>query len=167
MADPMIGKAEKVQMGKIKAPKQEAAAPKVMNSAEIITQVLVKEMGDKKTAQQFLNNVSRLVQAKKAQLVQIGQTVFLLNMIDSQGKPLPPGTVMMFPFTIEPEQAPERLKLLPNTLRQMGFKHLTSITDDKGDVEMSKSMGPNVNVSQKMMFDGQQMSPMYVIEMDL
>ena len=166
MAEPMIGKPEKVQMGKLKSPKQ-AAAPKVMNSAEIITQVLVKETGDKKTAQKFISDVGRLVQAKKAQLVQLGQTVFLLNMIDSQGKPLPPGTVMMFPFTAEPEQAPERIKVLPNTLRQMGFKRLTSMTDDKGDVELAKSMGPNVNVAQKMIFDGQQMSPMYVIEMDL
>jgi hypothetical protein len=165
MAEPMIGKPEKVQMGKLKSPKQ-TAAPKVMNSAEIITKVLTDEIGPRE-AKQFLTNVSRLVQAKQAQLVQLGQTVFLLNKIDNQGKPLPPGTVMMFPFTAEPDQAPERIKVLPNTLKQMGFKRLTSMTDDKGDVELAKSMGPNVNVTQKMMFDGQQMSPMYVIEMDL
>jgi len=165
MAEPMIGKPEKVQMGKMKAPKQ-AAAPKVMNSAEIITKVLTEEMGPKE-AKQFLNNVGRMVQAKQAQLAQIGQTVFLLNKIDSKGKPLPPGTVMMFPFTAEPEQAAERLKVLPNTLKQMGIKKIVSMTDDKNDVEMAKSMGPNVKVSQQMMFDGQQMSPMYYIEMDL
>jgi hypothetical protein len=89
MAEPMIGKPEKVQMGKIKAPKQ-AAAPKVMNSAEIITKVLTDEIGPRE-AKQFLTNVSRLVQAKQAQLVQLGQTVFLLNKIDNQGKPLPFG----------------------------------------------------------------------------
>lgn len=166
MPDPMIGKPEKVQMGKMKQPKQ-AVAGKVLNSAEIITKVISDETGENKTAQQFLSNVSRLAQAKKAQLVQLGQTVFLLNTIDNQGKPLPPGTVMMFPFTVEPDQAAERLKVLPNTLKQMGFTRLLSMTDDKSDVDMAKSMGPNVKVSQQMMFDGQQMSPMYTIEMDL
>ena len=152
-------------MGKLKSPKQ-AAAPKVMNSAEIITKVLTEEMGPKE-AQQFLKNVAQMAKTKQAQLVQIGQTVFLLNRIDSKGKPLPPGTVLMFPFTAEPNQAAERLKVLPNTLRQMGIKKIVSMTDDKNDVEMAKSMGPNVKVTQQMMFDGQQMSPMYYIEMDL
>ena len=165
MPDPMIGKPEKVQMGKLREPKQ--AAGKVLNSAEIITKIITDETGDKKAAQQCLSNVTRLVQAKKAQLVQLGQTVFLLNTIDNQGKPLPPGTVTMFPFTVEPEQAPERLKVLPNTLKQMGFNRLLSMTDDKNDVEMAKSMGPNVKINQQMVFDGQQMSPMYMIEMDL
>ena len=164
MAEPMIGKPEKVQMGKLRQPKQEAG--KTLNSAEIITKVLTEEMGPKE-AQQFLKNVAQMAKSKQAQLVQIGQTVFLLNKIDNKGKPLPPGTVMMFPFTAEPQQAAERLKVLPNTLRQMGIKKIVSMTDDKNDVEMSKSMGPNVKVTQQMMFDGQQMSPMYYIEMDL
>jgi len=151
-------------MGKLRQPKQ--AAGGAMNSYEIITKVLTDEMGPGE-AKQFLNNIARMVQSKQAQLVQIGQTVFLLNKIDSKGKPLPPGTVMMFPFSAEPEQATQRLKVLPNTLKQMGIKKLVSMTDDKNDVEMAKSMGPNVKVSQQMMFDGQQMSPMYYIEMDL
>jgi hypothetical protein len=174
MAQPAIPnpiKASSLQTGL--TPKGAAAQPKTAakksptTSVDIMKAAIVQGGGSPKDADTFINNLGRAIQAKRSKLVQIYKTVFLLNTVDNKAKPLPPGTVEMYPFTIEPNQAAERIKVLPNTLKQMGYKKLISRTDDAEDIAMMKSTGLPLNVRQEMVYDGRQMSPMYIIEMDL
>jgi hypothetical protein len=149
------------------APAKPAAKAQPTTSVDIMKAAIMQGGGSPKDADAFINNLGRAIQAKRSQIVQIYKTVFLLNMVDNKAKPLPPGTVEMYPFTVEPESAAARIKVLPSTLKQMGFKKLISRTDDADDVAMMKSTGLPINVRQEMVYDGRQMSPMYMIEMDL
>jgi len=174
MAQPAIPnpiKASSIETGltpKGKAgPAKPVAKKQPTTPVEIMKAAIVQGGGSPKDADTFINNLARAIQAKRSQIVQVYKTVFLLNTVDNKAKPLPPGTVEMFPFTIEPQEAVQRIKVLPNTLKQMGFKKLISRTDDPEDVAMMKSTGLLVNVRQEMVYDGRQMSPMYIIEMDL
>jgi hypothetical protein len=174
MAQPAIPnpiKASSLQTGL--APKGTAAQPKAAakksptTSVDIMKAAMAEGGVNPRDAEKFVNNLAGLIRAKRSQIVQIYKTVFLLNMVDPKGKQLPPGTVEMFPFTIEPKEASQRIKVLPKTLKQMGFKKMISRTDDQEDIEMIKASGHPVNVRQEMSYDGRQMTPMYIIEMDL
>ena len=174
MAQPTIPnpiKASSLQTGltpqKAGTAKPAKAKQQPTTSVDIMKTAIIEGGGSPKDADTFINNLSRAIQAKRSQIVQIYKTVFLLNTVDNKAKPLPPGTVEMYPFTVEPESASARMKVLPNTLKQMGFKKLISRTDDMDDVNMMKSTGLPLKVRQEMMYDGRGMSPMYIIEMDL
>lgn len=145
-----------------KAPKKQPTT-----SMDILKAALQEAQIPPKDANNFISNLAGSIKSKVSQLVQIGKTVFLINKVDNKAKPLPPGTVEMYPFTIEPNEAAQRLKVLPNTLRQMGIKKVITRTDDRQDVVMMQATGLPVNVRQEMVYSGMQMSPMYVIEMDL
>jgi hypothetical protein len=174
MAQPAIPnpiKASSIQTGLTPKGKPSSAKPAAKGqpttSVDIMKAAITQGGGSPRDADAFINNLGRAIQAKRSQIVQIYKTVFLLNTVDNKANPLPPGTVEMFPFTIEPEEAVKRIKVLPNTLKQMGFKKLISRTDDQNDIAMMKSTGLPLNVRQEMVYDGRQMSPMYIIEMDL
>jgi hypothetical protein len=175
MAQPAIPnpiKASSLQTGLAPKSTFTPPAPKVSKkkpttSFEILKAALQEAKIPPKDANSFMSNLAGSVKSKVSQLVQIGQTVFLINNVDNKAKPLPPGTVEMYPFTIEPNEAPQRLKVLPNTLKQMGIKKIITRTDDPQDVAMMQSTGLPINVRQEMVYTGMQMSPMYVIEMDL
>ena len=178
MAQPAIPnpiKASSLQTGL--SPKKLSVAPaqttppvikkKTETSLDIIKQALVEAKIPPKDAKNFVSNLAGSIKSKVSQIVQIGKTVFLLNNVDNKAKRLPPGTVEMYPFTIEPKDAAARIKVLPNTLRQMGLKKVIARTDDPQEVSMMQSTGLPVKVRQEMVYTGMQMSPMYVIEMDL
>ena len=172
MAQPAIPnpiKASSIETGLTpKGAPKSAPKPDQPTTSVDIMRAAIKQGGvSPQDTEKFINNLARLVKSKQSQVVQIYKTVFLLNKVDSKGKPLPFGTVEMFPFTIEPQEAAQRIKVLPNTLKQMGFKKMISRTDDPDDVAMMKSTGLPINVKQEMVYNGRQMSPMYLIEMGL
>jgi len=163
MADPMIGKAEKVQMGKIKAPKQEAAAQpqaKPMTSAEIIEQSARKEApGTDMT--RFMQTLGYMVQRKTVQLLQIGNTVFML-------KPQQDGSVEFHTFTTEPiETLVKRYQAGINSLKQMGYKKAYSYATSPAFVKIAEQSGLPVRVTQSQTMQGNQMVPAYRFEVDI
>jgi hypothetical protein len=163
MADPMIGKAEKVQMGKIKAPKQEAAAQpqaKPMTSDDIIRQSAQKEMPGS-DVEGFMRKLVALVKTKKVQLLQIGNTVFLLQTKE-------PGTVEFHTFTIEsPSDLVQRYKAGINSLKQMGFKKAYSYSTSPAFVKIAEQTGLPVRVTQSQQVIGDKAVPAYRFEVDI
>jgi hypothetical protein len=163
MADPMIGKAEKVQMGKIKAPKQEAVAQpqaKPMTSDDIIRQSAQKEMPGS-DVEGFMRKLVALVKTKKIQLLQIGNTVFLLQTKE-------PGTVEFHTFTIEsPSDLVQRYKAGINSLKQMGFKKAYSYSTSPAFVKIAEQTGLPVRVTQSQQVIGDKAVPAYRFEVDI
>lgn len=169
MKEPLIVSGKKSEGEKaLKMPKAKAAGgpaqPTQFTSVNIMKQVLTEGGFSPQEADKFINNVAAAIRGNVSKVVQIYKTAFLINLVDAKGKPLPQGTVEMFPFSIEPREAPNRIKVLPNTLKQMGFNKMIAKTDDPDDVEVMKASGLAVNIRQEMVYDGQQMTPMYIVE---
>jgi hypothetical protein len=157
MAEPMIGKPEKVQMGKLKAPKQ-AAQPKTVQ--EIIEQSARKEAPGTDIPR-FMQTLAYMVQRKMVQLLQIGDTVFML-------KPQPDGSVEFHTFTTEPiEELVKRYKVGINSLKQMGFKKAYSYATSPAFVKIAEQTGLPVRTTQSQTMQGNQMVPAYRFEVDI
>lgn len=160
MAEPMIGKPEKVQMGKLKMPKQ--AEGKLRPSAEIIEESANREApGTDMT--RFMQTLGYMVERKMVQLLQIGNTVFMLKPVPEQ-----PGTVEFHTFTIEsPQDLVKRFQAGINSLREMGFKKATSYATSPAFVKLAEQTGLPVRVTQSQTMQGNQMVPAYRFEVDI
>lgn len=160
MLDPMIGKPEKVQMGKLKMPKQ--AEDKLLTSAEIIEQS-AKQEAPETDMTRFMQTLGYMVERKMVQLLQIGNTVFML-------KPMPeqPGTVEFHTFTIEsPQDLVKRFQAGINSLKQMGFKKATSYATSPAFVKLAEQTGLPVRVTQSQQVTGGKAVPAYRFEVDI
>ena len=159
MPDPMIGKPEKVQMGKLKAPKSEAPA-KQMTSAEIIEKSAQKEAPGT-DMKRFMQTLAYMVQRKMVQLLQIGNTVFML-------KPQNDGSVEFHTFTVEsPQELVKRYQAGINSLKQMGYKKAYSYATSPAFVKIAEQSGLPVKVTQSQTMQGNQMVPAYRFEVDV
>lgn len=160
MPDPMIGKPEKVQMGKLKMPKQ--AQNELLPSAEIIQKSAEKEApGTDMT--RFMQTLGYMVERKMVQLLQIGNTVFMLKPVPEQ-----PGTVEFHTFTIEsPQDLVKRFQAGINSLREMGFKKATSYATSPAFVKLAEQTGLPVRTTQSQTMQGDQMVPAYRFEVDI
>ena len=158
MPDPMIGKPEKVQMGKLRQPKQ--GEMKLLTSAEIIQRSAEKEApGTDMT--RFMQGLGYMVQKNMVQLLQIGNTVFML-------KPQGDGSVEFHTFTIEsPSDLVERYKAGINSLKEMGFKKAFSYATSPAFVKIAEQTGLPVRVTQSQTMQGNQMVPAYRFEVDI
>ena len=159
----MIGKPEKVQMGKMKAPKagaKPAAEAKPMTSADIIEQSARKEAPGT-DMKRFMQTLGYMVQRKMVQLLQIGNTVFML-------KPHQDGSVEFHTFTTEPvDQLVKRYQVGINSLRQMGFKKAYSYATSPAFVKIAEQTGLPVRVTQSQTMQGNKMVPAYRFELDI
>jgi len=164
-AEPVL-KTKMPQVGDMKMPAKKMPSKKQANSSDIIEQTLKNQLSPQ-DVKGFMASLAALVQSNMAQIVQIGQTAFVFNKVDTQGKPLPEGTVMMLPFTMEAETFPSRLKVLPNTLKQMGVKRVLSVSDSPKDVELAKMISPNVQSKQMVQQTRRGPVTMYSIQVDL
>jgi len=158
MPDPMIGKPEKVQMGKLRQPKQ--AENKLMPSADIIQKSAENEApGTDMT--RFMQTLGYMVEKKMVQLLQIGNTVFML-------KPQGDGSVEFHTFTIEsPSDLVDRYKAGINSLKEMGFKKAFSYATSPAFVKIAEQTGLPVRTSQTQTMQGDQMVPAYRFEVDI
>lgn len=157
MPDPMIGKPEKVQMGKLRQPKKEAQ-PKTVQ--QIIEQSAQKEVPGV-DLEKFMKTLAYMVQRKMVQLLQIGETVFML-------KPQPDGSVEFHTFTVEsPQDLVQRYKVGVNSLKQMGFKKAYSYATSPAFVKIAEQTGLPVRVTQSQTMQGNQMVPAYRFEVDI
>ena len=145
-------------MGKLRQPKQ--AENKLMPSAEIIQKSAENEApGTDMT--RFMQTLGYMVEKKMVQLLQIGNTVFML-------KPQGDGSVEFHTFTIEnPSDLVERYKAGINSLKEMGFKKAFSYATSPAFVKIAEQTGLPVRTSQTQTMQGDQMVPAYRFEVDI
>lgn len=137
-----------------------------MNSLQIIKYAL-KEGSDPQSSRGFIDGLAQNMKMGVTRLIQIGNTVFLINLMSKNGDRLPPKTVEFYPMTAEPENLTDRLKVFPNSLKQLGVVKAISYTDDAEDLEKLKNAGLPISVNQEMVRTGSQMEPMYRVEIGL
>jgi hypothetical protein len=158
MPDPLIGKPAKVEMGKLKSPK--AAGEQMLNSVQIIEKSVKNERPDM-DVNKFMQTLANMIQRKMVQLLQIGNTVFML-------RPKGDGSVEFHTFTVEsPQDLVKRYKAGLNSLKQMGFKKAYSYANSPAFVKISEQTGLPVRVTQSQMMMGDKMVPAYKFEVDI
>lgn len=156
-AEPVL-KTKMEDMGSLRGPRK-PAAPKQMRTAEIIKKSAEKEIGG--NADQIVNTLSQMVQQKKIQLLQIGNTVF--SIIPKGGQ-----TAEFHTFTVEdPEKLVDRFKAGANSLKQMGFKQAVTYSESPAFVKMAKQTGLPVQISQGHQTIGGQKKPVYQFMLSL
>lgn len=141
-AQPMIGKGQTTG-GEVKAPRQPKTDNKKLNSLQIIQASAKRELGPQMPVEQFIDKLGKMIQAKAVQLIQVGNTVFMI-------KPTQPvGTVEFHTFTVEPpESIVKRFQSGAKTLKQMGFKKAVSYADSPAFVKIAQMTGLPVRISQ-------------------
>jgi hypothetical protein len=142
-----------------RSPKK-ASQPKQVSSTQIIQQSVAKEQPGA-DVNRIMQTIAYMMQRKMIQLLQIGNTVFLL-------KPLEAGTVEFHTFTTEPiEDLVKRYQAGINTIKQMGFKKAVSYAQSPAFVKIAQQTGLPVQVSQSQMMMGDKMVPAYKFEVNL
>jgi len=164
MAEPLNQTGKKSEGEKsLKMPKKAEGGPmKLRTSAEIIEESAKKEAPGQ-DMNRFMQTLGYMVQTKMVQLLQIGNTVFML-------KPLPqePGVVEFHTFTTEsPKELVERYKAGINSLKQMGFKKAVSYATSPAFVKIAEQTGLPVRVSQSQQVMGDKATPAYRFEVDI
>lgn len=145
-------------MGKLKMPKK--ASSELLPSAEIIQKSAEKEAPGTDITR-FMQTLGYMVERKMVQLLQIGNTVFML-------KPQGDGSVEFHTFTIEsPSDLVERYKAGINSLKEMGFKKAFSYATSPAFVKIAEQTGLPVRTSQTQTMQGNQMVPAYRFEVDI
>ena len=132
----------------------------------IIRSVLSEEL-EPAEVREFVNALTSNCKKRVCQLIQIGNTVFIVNYLNKDGQLMPPRTVEFYPLSVEPEQLASRLSVFPNTLKELGFHAAISYLDDLSDLEELRLTGVPMNITQEMVFDGGEMTPMYKVELRL
>jgi hypothetical protein len=162
-SQPLIGKVSKDKdvMGALRQKKTGAKKQNVkLNSAQIIQASAKKEMPDL-DINKFMSTLGTMVQRKMVQLLQIGNTVFLL-------KPKSPTEVEFHTFTVEtPESLVKRYQAGVNSLKEMGFKKAVSYATSPAFNKIAQQTGLPVKISQSQQMIGGKMVPAYKYELDL
>jgi hypothetical protein len=133
---------------------------KQVSSTEIIQQSVAKEQPGA-DVNRIMQTIAYMMQTKMMQLLQIGNTVFLL-------KPLQDGTVEFHTFTIEPiDDLVKRYQAGINSLKEMGYKKAVSYAQSPAFVKIAQQTGLPVQVSQSQTMMGDKMVPSYKFEVSL
>lgn len=113
-----------------------------VSSTEIIKQSVAQE-DPSANIDQVLGVIAMMMQKKEIQLLQVGNTVFML-------KPLDDETVEFHTFTIEPiNDLILRYRAGINTLKQMGFKKAVSYAQSPAFVKIAQQTGLPVQVKKE------------------
>lgn len=166
MAQPAIPnpiKASSIEKGlSQKAPSgaKNSSQQKQVSSTQIIEQSVRKEQPGA-DVNRIMQTIAYMMQRKMVQLLQIGNTVLLLQ-------PKEAGTVEFHTFTIENiDDLVKRYQAGINTLRQMGFKKAVSYAQSPAFVKIAQQTGLPVNVTQSQMMMGGKMVPAYKFEVNV
>lgn len=109
----------------------------------------------------LVRQIGTLVQRKAIQLLQIGNTVFMVRTVS-------PGTAEFHTFTIEPpEMLVDRYKAGKNSLKQMGYRKAISYAQSPAFSKIAQQTGLPVKVTQTQRMMGGKPVPMYQFEVDL
>jgi len=145
--------------------KKSAAKQPQSESMKIISTALEADGNTPQMVQEFLGSLAALIKGGQARLVQIGQTVFMLSKFDNAGKPLPNATVNISPFSAEelPEVV-ERIKVLPNTLKEMGIKKFMMMAENPDQIQAIQMSGIKGQQKQSMTISNDQAVPALIFE---
>jgi hypothetical protein len=153
-------------MSKTQAPKQTKSA------AEIIIADYTRQTQNRRQAQVFLVAVVEAAKAGYSQIIQIGNTVFLINKFNENKAWYPVGEGEVHIFVDEsPRTMPERFAAFANTLRQMGYKKVNSFSISPAVIKMLERAKAKANVqirvTQSTALQYGKMAPIYRIEVTL
>lgn len=152
---------------------QRGAAPdKPNNAVDILRNALMQDIGDAQQVEKAIADLDKLALAGMSGLIQIGNTVFLVNRFDANSRPLPAATAEVHMFTEEPLQViGQRFIAVANTLRELGYKQITSFSPEPGITRiLQQAAGPakaQVRVKQDVQNMNGEMQPVYRIEVIL
>lgn len=135
-----------------------------MTSLQIIKEVLRQE-GDPAATKGFIDALGTNMKQGVTKLHQIGNTVFVVNLMDHNGNRMPPRTVEFYPMSIEPEMLAERFTVFPAYLKQINVAKAISYTDDPEDIQIMQRSGLPITTAQEMVYVEGGMTPMYRIEL--
>ena len=160
MVEPLIQPGKKSEAEKsLKMPTGKGQSSKQISSAEIIQQSAQRELPSQ-DMNRFMQTLGYMVQTKMVQLLQIGNTVFML-------KPIPeePGTVEFHTFTIEsPQNLVMRYQAGLGSLKQMGYKKAKTYATSPAFVKIAEQTGLPVRVTQSQQVIGDKAVPAYKFE---
>ena len=165
---PLVGDkgGDKSVMGSVRAKRQTPPGKsggmenqKWMNSVQILNTFFSQSVGKEKAAQ-LINLLSKKVQTKQNQLVQIGNTVFVVY-------PRPNKSAEFYIASVEPQNLSKRIKALSTTLKEMGFlkMYTTSITPESEKLAQQTEL-PFKRIQSQMMA-GNKMVPAFRYEVVL
>lgn len=144
----------------------------LLPSVEILRRGMLNEADDPRQVDEMIAQLNRLAASGMARLVQIGNTVFLVSHFDQRGQPLPPATAQVHVYTVENLAAlAQRFTAVVNTFRQLGYKQLNTFVLDPGMLRVlqsvQRSTGVQAQVKQDMRMIGDEMTPVYDIQVRL
>ena len=124
-------------------------------------QVIQKAVGGKVDADKFMRQLATLLRKPEYQLVQFGNTVFLMHKLDPQ-------TVEVHTFSSEtPQNLVKNYVGAAKMLKGKGFKKAVTYADSPGYVEIAKKTGLPVKVGQGQKVISGQAKPVYTFELEL
>jgi hypothetical protein len=167
-AGPGIGKTKDAQVmgalkGKAEVPPGKQGGmdgQKWMNSAQIITKFFTQSLGTEEKARQMLNFIGAKVQRKEVKLVQLGNTVFVIY-------PRPDKSAEFYNISVEPKNLAKRIEALSNTLKQMGFIKMYTLSITPESAKIAEATGLPFKRVQSQMMSGKQMVPAFRYEVAL
>ena len=133
---------------------------KWMNSAQIITKFFTDALKDPQKANQMLSLIASKVQKKEVKLVQLGNTVFVIY-------PRPDKSAEFHSVTVEPQNLGMRIKTLSNTLKEMGFNKMYTLSITPQSEKLAQETGLPVKRVQSQMMSGNKMVPAFRYEVPL
>jgi hypothetical protein len=142
------------------------------DTVTVLRETLMNQLGDRRRVDAFIENLAKLIKGGVAKPVQIGNTVFLVFRYNSRGEMLPEGIVEIHMFSAEPfSETAKRMMVLPNTLRELGYRGFTTIIEDKAManllLQMQKRTGIQGQMRQDMQLINRKMKPVYLVEATL
>lgn len=140
------------------------------DTVTVLREVMSEQLGDPQAVEQFIENVARLCQAGAMKPIQIGNTVFLAQHYTANGQQmLPPGAAEIHMFSAEPfSETVKRISVLPNTMRELGYRSFTSYVLDKEMADLllqiQRRIGIQGQIRQDMQYMDGEMTPVYRVE---
>lgn len=132
-----------------------------MNSLEIIKQAFYNQAGYKADVDTFLQKLAGWTQTEGNKILQVGNTVFLLTLIN-------PETCQVSILNADTEEnLVENIQGAVNALKNEGLSKLVGYADTPQYVQIAKKTGFPFKISQGQGMSQNGMTPAYIFELDL
>jgi hypothetical protein len=160
-SQPIIGKTSKDKdvMGTLRG-KKPSKGNIVYGSPTIIMQTLTNQGMSKDQAENIFKSISQKVKQGTLKIVQIRNTAFIVT-------PKPDMSAEFFVTSLEPEALPKRINALSKSLKEMGFRKMTTLSPVNTSKKIADETGLPIKVTQTQMMSGKQMVPAYRYEVSL
>lgn len=141
-------------------------------TGEIIRRGMAETLDTPQEVDSYLQNIARLAQVGMIKPIQIGNTVFLMHHYNVQNQPLPQGVAEVHVFTTE--SMPNllmRMRVFPNTARELGYTKITSFVDDPAIARiwsrLQRETGIQGTIKPTVEYINGEMTPVYRMEATL